>query len=349
MRDVLRSGMGARLQPLEIIITTAGFKRPCPCYEEREYAIKILQGVMQNDSYHAFIATLDKDDDPFDPKNWKKANPNLGVSLSIKDFEDMALEAKGKSSALNNFLVKRLNIWTSQKVMWIPYDKWDASAGGEPLRLEDLKGRVAYGGLDLSSTTDLTALVLVLPKEGGGFDVFCRFFMPSDTLEERSRQDKVPYAEWVRDGLIIATPGNVVDYDYVEQVILELAEIVDLKEVAYDRFNATQIVINLRNKGINVLPFGQGFVSMNAPTKMIETLVLSKKLHHRSNKVLNWMCSNVELVSDPAGNIKMTKPSPQSIERIDGMVALAMSFGAYLADTEIEESSPYEERGVLFL
>jgi len=344
MRDVLRSGMGARLQALEMIITTAGFKRTSPCYEEREYAIKILKGVLENDSYHVFIASLDKGDDPFDPKNWKKANPNLGISLNYEDFKAMALEAKGKSSAYNNFLVKRLNVWTNSKEAWINYEKWEAS-GGISCKLEDLKGRVVYAGLDLSTTTDLTALVVISKREDGIFDVYCRFFMPKDTLDERKYQDKVPYSDWVREGFITATPGNVVDYDYVKDAVMEIANICDLKVLAYDRHNATETTNNLTKEGVEAVAFNQGTVAMNAPVKLLEKLVLSKKLNHGHNKVLNWMSSNAELISDSGGNVKFSKPDPRSIERIDGMVALCMALGAYLNDKKEEDVSPYETVG----
>ncbi len=349
MFDVLRSGMGSRIQPLIMIITTAGFSRVSPCYDEREYAIKILTGVLQNDNYFVFIAALDEKDDPFDPKNWKKANPNLGVSLNYKDFEAMSQEARGKTTAYNNFLVKRLNVWTTAKEQWISYEKWDASATAPQITLEDMKGRSCYAGLDLSSTTDLSALVFIFPKEGGAFDVYCKFFMPEDTLADRKNQDKVPYPEWVRDSLIIATPGNVIDYDYIESEIIKISEIADIKELAFDRYNATQTTNNLAKHGINALPFGQGTAQMNAPTKLIETLILGKKLHHGANKVLNWMCSNVEIKSDSGGQIKISKNDARSIYRVDGMVSLAMALGAYLADTKEETSSPYESGEIRFI
>jgi len=208
-----------------------------------------------------------------------------------------------------------------------------------------LKGRVVYAGLDLSTTTDLTALVVISKREDGTFDVYCRFFMPKDTLDERKYQDKVPYSDWVREGFITATPGNVVDYDYVKDAVMEIANICDLKVLAYDRHNATETTNNLTKEGVEAVAFNQGTVAMNAPVKLLEKLVLSKKLNHGHNKVLNWMSSNAELISDSGGNVKFSKPDPRSIERIDGMVALCMALGAYLNDKKEEDVSPYETVG----
>ena len=323
--NVIRSSTGARKQPLIFIITTAGFNRLSPCYSERKYAIDILEGIVANDSYFVFIATIDDGDDPFDEKVWVKANPNLKISVSIEDFRDMAKEARDKPSALNNFLTKKLNVWTDSFSRWISTDKWNASFKYK-INEDDLKGKECYAGLDLASTTDIAAFVLIFPKEENEYDVLCRFFIPEEGMRERSRRDKVPYETWVKQGYITATEGNVIDYDFIEHQIKKDCEKFNVKEIAYDRWGATQLITNLDNEGITqTVKFGQGFASMSAPTKQIETLVLQGKLNHGNNPVLTWMMSNVALQHDPSDNIKIDKA--KSSEKVDGMVALAMALG----------------------
>jgi phage terminase large subunit-like protein len=274
------------------------------------------------------MATIDDGDDPFNEKIWIKANPNLGKSVGLSDFRDMAREAKDKPSALNNFLTKKLNVWTDSMSRWISTDKWNDSFHHE-INEDDFIGRECYGGLDLASTTDITAFVLVFPKENDEYDVLCRFWIPEDNMIERSRKDKVPYKHWVKKGLITATDGNVIDYAFIEHQIKEDCAKFDVKEIAYDRWNSSSLVTNLENEGISqMVQFGQGFGSMSAPTKQIETLVLQKKLNHGNNEVLTWMMSNVAIKRDPADNIKIDKS--KSSEKVDGMVALAMAIGVKL-------------------
>lgn len=342
MFDVIRSATGARRQPLIFIITTAGFNKNSPCYSERKYAIDLLEGTLKNDSYFVFIAAIDEKDDPFDEKTWIKANPNLGTSVDIEDFRDMAREARDKPSALNNFLTKKLNQWADSTSRWISTDKWNNSYTGE---VNPQKGAICYAGLDLASTTDIAAMVLIFPKESGSFDVRCKFWVPRDTIYEREKADKVPYSQWVREGLIIATDGNVIDDKFIEASIKEEVEQYDMKLLAYDRWNSSSLIGRLEDDGItNLAPFGQGFASMSAPTKEIETLVLQQNLNHGNNDVLTWMMGNVAIKTDPAGNIKIDKS--KSSEKVDGPVALAMAMGAYLADRKTEDKNIYETRGM---
>ncbi len=349
--DVIRSGMGARKQPLMFIITTAGFNKNSPCYTEREYAIKILEGVVENDEYFVFIATIDDEDieneNYYTEEVWRKANPNLGVSLYIDDFKAMAKEAKEVPTKLNNFLTKRLNVWTDSMDRWISTDKWNSSFRYE-IDEKKLKGLLCFGGLDLSSTTDITALIWLFPQKNENdewFDVLCRFWIPEENMRERERRDKIPYSTWVREGLIQTTPGDVIDYDFIEAQIKKDFEKFDVKELAYDRWNATSIINNLMNEGIeNLVPFGQGFASMSAPTKELEILVLKKQLNHGNNPVLRWMMSNVAIVKDAAGNMKIDKA--RSSEKVDGMVALAMALGRAIVHKNENKKSIYETRGI---
>jgi phage terminase large subunit-like protein len=336
--DVIRSATGARKQPLLFTITTAGFNRTSPCYRERKYAIDILEGIVKNDSYFVFIATIDEGDDPFDEKVWIKANPNLKKSVSLSDFRDMAREAKDKPSALNNFLTKKLNVWTDSLTRWISTEKWNASFKYE-IDEEKLINCECYGGLDLANTTDIAAFVLVFLKDNGEHDVVCRFWIPKDKMLERSRKDKVPYDVWVRQGYITATDGNVIDYDFIEAQIKEDCEKFDVKEIAYDSWNSVGLVTNLEKEGVSqMIKFGQGYKSMSAPTKQVETLVLQEKINHGNNPVLTWMMSNVALLTDPAGNIKADKS--KSSEKIDGVISLIMALGIKMISRPEDLSVP---------
>jgi phage terminase large subunit-like protein len=222
----------------------------------------------------------------------------------------------------NAFLRLHLNVWTQQDTRWLSNELWD---GGNLAPSQPLVKRPCYAGLDLSSTTDVTALELVFPDHDGGYDVLSFFWVPEDNLLSRARQDRVPYDQWQRQGFIEATEGNVVDYDVVRAKINELAKTYQIREIAIDRWNSTQLQTQLIGDGFTVVPFGQGFASMTAPTKELERLLLEQKLRHGGNPVLRWMASNVAVDQDAAGNLKPSKA--RSRERIDGIVALVMAIG----------------------
>lgn len=345
--DVLDTATGSRRQPLIVGITTAGFDRQSLCWELHEYTEKVLDGALQDDSWFGAIYAIDDaDNDPFDESIWPKANPNLGVSVKLDDMRRLAMKAREMPSALNSFLRLRLNRWTQAESSWINMDVWRENAA--PVDADALKGRTCYGGLDLSSTTDITAFVLVFPPTGAGdrYHVLCRFWIPEDSMRERSLRDRVPYDAWVRDGYITATPGNVIDYDYVLAQIDEDAQRYDIAEIAFDRWGATRIVQDLEDAGMAVVQFGQGFSSMSSPTKELERLLLARKLAHGGNPVLSWMAGNVVVREDPAGNIKPDKG--RSSEKIDGIVALIMALDRALRHTKAA-GSVYEERGLVIL
>lgn len=343
--NVMKSGMGARQQPLQFTITTAGFNKMGPCFQLRKTLIEILEGKKQDDAYFAVIYTLDEGDDWHDQNNWIKANPNLTYIPTMMEYlKGEYQQAVNNSTELVNFLTKNLNIWTDASAVWIPDDTWTANQ--TPVTLEALKGRKCYGGLDLASISDICSLCLFFPNEDESkFDVIWRRWIPEMGAERRSSKDGVAYLEWIRQGYMITTGGNVTDYNWIKHEIRELAEQVHIVSIAYDRFNSSQLVNDLVEDGANMSPFGQGFVSMNAPTKELEKLVLEGKLNHGNDPVARWMCGNVELKRDPAGNIKIDKG--KSSEKVDDMVALAMAIGEWL--TCKDEPSPYEDRGILFL
>ena len=246
----------------------------------------------------------------------------------MESFAADAREAEQSPSKLNAFLRYRLNVWTTQDVRWLSPDAW--AKCGKPLR-DKLEKRQWYGGLDLASTTDLSALVLVSQDEDGTFDVMPYFWVPQDNAAERTLRDKVDYVGWIRDGYVRATDGNVTDYDVIRRDIVQLAQQFNIRQIGIDRWNATQLATQLQGDGIDVLGFGQGYGSMSSPSRALENYVLSEKIRHAGNPVLAWMASNVAVQSDHQGNIKPSKA--KSTERIDGIVALVMALGIHATAT----------------
>jgi phage terminase large subunit-like protein len=335
--DVLETATGARRQPLLFEITTAGYDRHSICYEHQDYSIKVLEGTVPDDSWFAFIACADEDDDWTDPNVWRKANPNFGLSVKADDLARKAEKAIALPGAQNAFRRMHLNEWTEQAERWIDMAAWDACAG--PVALELLRGRPCFGGLDLSTTTDVTALAWVFPPNGDDdlWRVLSRYFVPEENLRKRAERDRVPYDLWAAQGFIEATSGNVVDYGAMEQRILADAALFQVREIAYDPWNATHIALRLQDEGATMIEFRQGFRSMAAPTRELEKLIVSQKLAHGGNPVTRWMASNVAVAQDPAGNLKPAKD--KSTERIDGIVAIIMAMGRSMVAQEEPQPS----------
>lgn len=343
--DVLETGTGARRQPLMFAITTAGFDRQSLCWQLHEYTEKVLDGIIQDDTFFGVIYGIDEEDDWQDERVWIKANPNLGVSKKLDDLRRKAMRAREMPAALNAFLRLELDVWTQSETKWMNMEHWRQC--GQAVDAQGLRGRVCYAGLDLSSTTDITALLLVFPPEVDDdlVQVLCRFWIPEESMHERVHRDRVPYDVWVRQGYITATPGNVVDYAYVLAQIDEDMQAYGLDEIAFDRWGATKIQTDLTELGGPdfMVQFGQGFASMSGPMKELEKLVLQHRLAHGNNPVLTWMADNLVAREDPAGNIKPDKE--KSREKIDGMVALIMGLDRALRHTGGGRSI-YEDRGL---
>ena len=349
MVDILETAQGARRQPLQFEITTAGFDRESICYQHHERTEKVLEGTVdlcEADSWFGIIFTFDKDDDWEKPETWLKSNPNLGVSKKLEYMRDQAAKAKEMPSKLNSFLRLDMDVWTQSETKWIPLEHWMIC--GKAVDPVGLRGRTCYGGLDLSSTTDISALVLVFPPqtEEDDYSALCRFWIPEEAMHIRSHRDRVSYEAWVRQGHITATPGNVIDYDYILSQIDEDAQNFDLQEIAFDRWGATKIVQEIAEHGLTCVQFGQGFASMSPPMKELEKQILSHRLAHGNNPVLTWMADNLVAAEDPAGNIKPDKS--KSIEKIDGMVALIMGLDRAIRN-ESTTGSVYDERGIITL
>lgn len=346
--QIMVDGMSGRREPLEIHMSTAGYNMQGFFYRDvYTYAKKVRDGVLEDETFYQIMFEPTEEDlendDWKNPELWKRVNPNMGVSPTYSYMEGKVAQAEQSEQTLIAFKTKHLNWWCDKAETWINHSIWTANQ--TPINEELLKGKKCYAGLDLASTTDIAALILLFPKENGAYDIVSRFFIPKDQMRERVRRDKVPYLDWLRDDLIIATDGNIIDYGFIEKEIKILAEKFDIQMLAYDRWNSSSLVTNLTNEEVvELIPFGQGFASMTAPTKQIEVLAIQENLNHGNNDVLNWMCSNIVLKRDPSDNIKIDKE--KSTEKVDGMVALAMALGICILDTEVEEVNVYEERGI---
>lgn len=346
--DVMTKGSGdARTQPLYFLITTAGTDTNSICYETHQKAKDIIEGRKIDPTFYPVIYGADENDDWTDPEVWKKANPSLGITVSMDKVQAACDSAKQNPGEENAFRQLRLNQWVKQAVRWMPMEKWDACAFH--VNEDDLEGRVCYGGLDLSSTTDITAFVLVFPPqdEDDKFAILPYFWIPEDTLELRVRRDHVPYDVWERQGYLQTTEGNVVHYGYIEKFIERLGERFNIREIAFDRWGAVQMVQNLEGMGFTVVPFGQGFKDMSPPTKELMKLTLEQKLAHGGHPVLRWMMDNIYIRNDPAGNIKADKE--KSTEKIDGAIATIMGLDRAIRCGNDVTASVYDERGILFI
>jgi phage terminase large subunit-like protein len=345
--DVLETATSSRRQPMQLAITTAGVDQTSICYENHQYSEMVLKGTVQDDTFFAFIATIDKDDveNWDDPRVWAKANPNLGISVKLDDLKRKAVKAKEMPSFLNAFLRLHLNVWTQQVDRWIPLHLWDENAG--IVAEEELKGRTCYGGLDLSSVSDITAWVMVFPRDDDQeeLDILCRFWCPEARLHDPHNKYRDQYKTWVKQGFLMTTPGDAIDYSFVKAQIFKDAEIFNLVDLNIDRlFQSHQVNMDLTTEGITVAGMGQGFLSMAAPMNEFERRLLTRKLHHGGHPVLRWMADNVAVRKDPAGNLKPDKAASQG--KIDGIVALVMAIDRAMRH-EQPKKSVYETRGVL--
>ena len=346
--DVMTKGSGdARMQPLYFLITTAGNDTKSICYEVHQKAKDLIEGRKIDPTFYPCIFGADEGDDWTDPKTWKKANPSLGITVGIDKVKAACESAKQNPAEENTFRQLRLNQWVKQAVRWMPMEKWDrcSFAANE----DELEGRVCYGGLDLSSTTDITAFVLVFPPtdEEGKFVVLPYFWIPEDNLDLRVRRDHVPYDLWEHQGFLQTTEGNVVHYGFIEKFIERLGEKYNIREIAFDRWGAVQMVQNLEGMGFTVVPFGQGFKDMSPPTKELMKLTLEEKIAHGGHPLLRWIIDNIFIRTDPAGNIKPDKE--KSTEKIDGAVATIMALDRAIRCGNDSSASVYDSRGLVFI
>ena len=322
--DVMTKGSGdARMQPLYFLITTAGTDTNSICYETHQKAVDILEGRKKDSTFYPVIYGAEMDEDWTDPKVWKKANPSLGETIGMDKVKAACESARQNPGEENSFRQLRLNQWVKQAVRWMPMEKWDACAF--PVDPEELEGRVCYGGLDLSSTTDLTCFCLVFPPEDESepYYILPYYWLPEENLPLRVNRDHVPYDVWEWQGYIQTTEGNVVHYGFIEKFIEALGEKDNIREIAFDRWGAIQMVQNLEGMGFTVVPMGQGFARMSPPTKV----------------------NNIFIRTDPAGNIKADKA--KSTEKIDGAIACIMALDRAIRCGNDTSESVYDTRGLL--
>jgi phage terminase large subunit-like protein len=345
----METGMGSRTQPLLLITTTAGFNRESPCFQFRKVMVDILEKRKVDESVFPLLFCLDEGDDWQDKKNWTKSNPNLGVTPYITYMDDQFQKALNEGAAKQiQFMTKNLNVWTTTSSVWISNSYIEATR----LKLDDdvLYNKKCFAGLDLASTRDIAALVLCFPVQQGIDKPHIKsyFFCPEDNVRERSLSDGVNYIQWAQDGDIVMTDGNVTDYDFIKAKVIELTAKYKIECIAFDRWNASQLVIQLTNDGATMKPFGQGFISMSAPTKEVEKMFLSSEITHDGNPVMEWMMSNVMLRFDPAGNIKIDKA--KSTEKVDGPVAMVMAYAQIMVeDKPTIYTSGERQQGLLML
>ena len=346
--DVLTKGSGdAREQPLFFLITTAGTEKESICYELHTKAVDILAGRKIDPTFYPVVFGLTDEDDWHDEKNWYKANPSLGQTIQIDRVREAYREALQNPAEENVFKQLRLNMWVSSLTRFIPEQIFDL--GNIPIDMEALKGRDCYGGLDLSSTGDITAFVLIFPprNEDEKYILLPFFWIPEETIPLRVRRGSVPYDVWQKQGYLLATEGNVIHYGFIEKFIEKLGETYHILEIAFDRWGAVQMVQNLEGMGFTVVPFGQGFKDMSPPTKEFYKLLMEGKIIHGGNPVLRWMAGNVVVETDPAENIKPTKA--KSPEKIDGIVASIMALDRCIRNAGEQQGSIYDDpdRGLL--
>ena len=340
----------ARRQPLYFLITTAGRDKTSICYEIHQKAKAVMDGSKIDPSFYPAVFGIEEDDDWNDEAVWRRVNPSIDVTIPFETVQAAYEQAKQNPAEEMHFRQFRLNEWCNADIRWMPMDKWDAC--GEDIDFEEYEGRDCYCGLDLSSTGDLTALVLVFPPVGVDtkYTAMPFYWLPEDVIDLRTRRDHVPYAVWKKTGVFNTTEGNVVDYDYIVAFIAKLSERFRIREIAYDRYGAEKIRRDLEElgaeHGFTVFPFGQGFISMSPPSKDFFQFVMEGKIRHGKHPVLDWNMGNVIVDQDAAGNIKPNKK--KSTEKIDGVVALIMGLARATLGGGINDSV-YDERGLLFI
>ncbi|OHU37309.1 terminase [Mycobacteroides chelonae] len=366
--EALETGTGSREQPLIIYITTADAgRRHTPYDEKRSLIEKLARGVLKRPSTYGVVfaaekpvyenGKLIKGDDPFAESTWRKSNPGYGISPTKRFMLEAAEKAKDSPAELARFLRLHLGIRTKQETRYFEIEDWDANASiVDPSRLA---GRECYGGLDLGSTSDLTALVWVFPTGDGAFEVLARHWAPEDSIAALDERTANAASTWVKQGWLTTTPGNVTDYDFIEAQVGRDRDEFLVQECAYDRWNANQLINNLTSDGAPMLTMGQGFASMSAPTKDLQRLIrigartdenglpIKPMIRHGGNPLLRWEIDNFAVAMDPAGNVKPDKANAG--DKIDGVVGLIMALSRALAAREVAGTSAYEEEGLMIV
>lgn len=333
MWEVMLSSQGARRNPLTVALTTAGYDRRSVCWEVWKYAESVATGAIKDESFLPMIFAAPSDADWKSESVWAQANPNLGVSVKFDFLRSECARAMEMPAYENTFRQLYLNQWTEQDKRWISMATW--AQGNKPCPV-DLTGRQCWAGLDLATTFDTTAFVLLFPLDDGTFWVEPHFWIPEENAHQRERRDKVPYLTWARQGKLHMTQGNVTDYAAVRAAIVELAKRYSVKSIAVDRWNSTHLTQQLlQEDGLPVVGFGQGYGQMSGPARELESLIVGGRLLHGGHDVLTWQAGNVAIQTD-GQNIKPSKQ--RSTERIDGIVALVMALGEHITSVSPKQN-----------
>lgn len=339
--DVILTATGKRKQPMVWNITTAGSDLSGIGYEQFVYTKKLLEGTIQDDSYFGVIWTIDDDDDdPWDEESWIKANPSWGVSVQPDMIANLANRAMQMPSQQNAFLQKHLNVWTNADTAWMNMMAW-GKCSDKDLKISDFLGEPCWIGLDLASKTDIAAMMQVFERDEQYY-CFGKYYLPEDEIW---RSHNSQYQGWERMGLLTATPGNVIDFGYIEDDLRALASDFQIQEVAYDPFQATQFSTRMMDEGFPMVEMRPTVLNFSEPMKNLEALVLSRKFHFDGDAVLTWMISNIVAHLDAKDNIYPRKERHEN--KIDGVVALIMALGRAMLHVDNQEVSVYETRGVL--
>jgi len=322
--DVMASAQGARKSPLLVTLSTQAPDDQHVLSELIDYGLKVQSGEIEDASFHLTLYAAPVDSDPWLPETWLACNPAAGVFLSMEDLEIAARQAKRLPSKEGAFRNLRLNQRVDGESRFVSSALWDACAAAVPL--EELKGCRCYGGLDLSSTQDLTALVLFFPDSGA---VLCWFWLPGDGLREKAEKDRVPYLQWQKEGWLHTFPGKAVDRNAVALQVAEISTQYDVQAIGFDRWRFADLQKILSDEGIDTRfePHGQGYKDFSPAIEEFERLLLDGRFKHGGNPVLRWCSTNAVAVTDPAANRKLDKR--KSNGRIDGLVSLVMACGMY--------------------
>ena len=343
--DTMTAGQMKRDESITFAFTTAGYDKQSICWELHKKAVDVSSGKIHDDSFLGVIYSAPMGDDISNPKTWKKANPGLGEIITVENLKIEYSKVLASPGYENTFRRLHLNQWTDTYESWISDVLWMSQDVGR--NEEDLAGRDCFGGLDLASTRDFNALILVFPRSDEGFDVKSYFWLPSDMIDSRIERVAVDFFSWVRDGHIRRTPGQVVDYEVIIEDVRQLIKKYNIKSIAYDRKFAGPIVTTL-GKEVPMTEFDQSISGISFPTKQLDILAGQRKINHYDNPVLRWMMGNVAIYRDPNDNIKVVKH--KSTDAVDGVVALIMAIGEYLTDKmQPKKESVYKHRGVITL
>jgi phage terminase large subunit-like protein len=327
--DTLATGSLKRRQPMTIIITTAGFNMEGPCHKEYEYAKRVARGEIEDESYYAKIWEADADDDIFEESTWAKANPNYGISVFRDYFEQQITKVKNEPSYESTFRVLHLNQWMQNSSPWLKDEDWMKC--DKTIPLQDLAGERAYMAFDVSMTRDMTALTLLIPRDGMVYS-YNWYWMPRKKLRDSADYKNAQFADWVKNGNITLVNTPTVDLAPMFDKIMEIAEQYELICVQYDPYNAQIFAAMLEKAGIPTFSHRQGTVSMSLPTKTFEQIVLNGLVGHGGDPVLRWMVGNAQLKADEQMNVKITKNPRESHRKVDGVITNIMALSGLLAD-----------------